>query len=749
LLLLLALVLTVGLIVEIYYTTHQFFMSEDAIYIVVCDARVPIEQTRLDYWLASITAKAPDAPIIIVATHRDSSEFQYNDSLQQKLIEIQSRFESAFPSIQHITAVSCVNRLGIDLLKSELVSIAIDRVQSASMLKLPMKFKCLDDCIRFEKQSELIPPILRHHHLMELCDMVRLHDEALIKRATQLLTSLGSIMYNPDIDHDCIIVDPEWLADCMATIITTKQNFVVNGILKQENCIQIWRPPKYPIELHPMLLHLLVQFEVAFLLSGTEQLAAAGMSEHDTGRARVTFDLMATDFVRNRSNADAASNTQVDSNAERNSAAILIPCLLPLQPACERLEQMWPTALANGERQVHRFYKLNYTPVGLFSRFQVRALKFVERAVMYWRTGIVVENGSARARVEQLAIDSGAIGVQIRALQSGFEDMVKLLRIIVQTLDSLCSYWYHMQVQESIPCPHCLKIAASHLANPSAITSSTSNNETSSSSSKYQQEEAAKSLQRIAATLKIDLPRKSVSSEAITMPSTPTARWSLNNVVRSTDSTTAVAATTAATASSASNKESLPFQHSQVHFFSTADCDSAVASQNPVLICPLHGRSSLPVGEVAPDIALADIDGLRIDSASQLQFGADLGVGAFGSVKRAILDRRTAVAVKQLHNLSNEAAVAFRHEVWLMAQLKHTNLVRMYGFSTDPLLIVMEVIEGGDLYSYLHNSNTPKLSWTQRVRLALEIARGMKYLHGITPAIIHRDLKSPNILVCE
>lgn len=78
--------------------------------------------------------------------------------------------------------------------------------------------------------------------------------------------------------------------------------------------------------------------------------------------------------------------------------------------------------------------------------------------------------------------------------------------------------------------------------------------------------------------------------------------------------------------------------------------------------------------------------------------------------------------------------------------MEHPNLVRLHGITVNPLRMVMEFISGGDLYHLLHSSR--ELTFRYRLRIALDVAKGMRYLQNISPPIIHRDLRSPNILVC-
>lgn len=92
----------------------------------------------------------------------------------------------------------------------------------------------------------------------------------------------------------------------------------------------------------------------------------------------------------------------------------------------------------------------------------------------------------------------------------------------------------------------------------------------------------------------------------------------------------------------------------------------------------------------------------------------------------------------------------FLREIGLLTSLRHPNVLLLMGACTDPrypLCIVSELVEGGSLYSYLHGSPSHKLSNSHALNLALDIARGMLYLHSSAPIVLHRDLKSQNILV--
>jgi len=79
-----------------------------------------------------------------------------------------------------------------------------------------------------------------------------------------------------------------------------------------------------------------------------------------------------------------------------------------------------------------------------------------------------------------------------------------------------------------------------------------------------------------------------------------------------------------------------------------------------------------------------------------------------------------------------------------MSTLQHPNIVKMEGFCYEPYSIVMEFMDQGSLNSYLKNT---KPDWDTKLHLALDVARGMQFLHNTSPPIVHRDLKSPNVLM--
>ncbi|KAK8991600.1 hypothetical protein V6N11_062605 [Hibiscus sabdariffa] len=132
-----------------------------------------------------------------------------------------------------------------------------------------------------------------------------------------------------------------------------------------------------------------------------------------------------------------------------------------------------------------------------------------------------------------------------------------------------------------------------------------------------------------------------------------------------------------------------------------------------------------------------------------LQIGERIGIGSYGEVYRADWNG-TEVAVKKFldQDFSGDALVQFKCEVEIMLRLRHPNVVLFMGAVTRSpnFSILTEFLPRGSLYKLLHRSN-PQLDERRRMRMALDVAKGMNYLHTSNPTIVHRDLKTPNLLV--
>lgn len=132
-----------------------------------------------------------------------------------------------------------------------------------------------------------------------------------------------------------------------------------------------------------------------------------------------------------------------------------------------------------------------------------------------------------------------------------------------------------------------------------------------------------------------------------------------------------------------------------------------------------------------------------------LVLGERIGLGSYGEVYHADWNG-TEVAVKKFldQDFSGAALDEFRREVRIMRRLRHPNVVLFMGAVTRPpnLSIITEFLPRGSLYRIIHRPHC-QIDEKRRIKMALDVAKGMNCLHTSIPTIVHRDLKSPNLLV--
>ncbi|KAL6351503.1 hypothetical protein AAG906_040857 [Vitis piasezkii] len=132
-----------------------------------------------------------------------------------------------------------------------------------------------------------------------------------------------------------------------------------------------------------------------------------------------------------------------------------------------------------------------------------------------------------------------------------------------------------------------------------------------------------------------------------------------------------------------------------------------------------------------------------------------LGRGGFGTVYKGELHDGTKIAVKRMESgvVSEKGLTEFKSEIAVLTKVRHRHLVALLGYCLDgnERLLVYEYMPQGTLSRHLFNwkeEGLKPLEWMKRLSIALDVARGVEYLHGLAhQSFIHRDLKPSNILL--
>ncbi|KAG5231661.1 proline-rich receptor protein [Salix suchowensis] len=171
---------------------------------------------------------------------------------------------------------------------------------------------------------------------------------------------------------------------------------------------------------------------------------------------------------------------------------------------------------------------------------------------------------------------------------------------------------------------------------------------------------------------------------------------------------------------------------------------------NPGTKDPAPAAGSLPHPSSTRFLAYEELK----EATNNFEPASILGEGGFGRVFKGVLSDGTAVAIKRLTNGGQQGDKEFLVEVEMLSRLHHRNLVKLVGYyssrDSSQNLLCYELVPNGSLEAWLHGPlgvNCP-LDWDTRMKIALDAARGLTYLHEDSqPCVIHRDFKASNILL--
>jgi hypothetical protein len=247
----------------VYRSTHQLFFSAPAVYLVVWKPREGPQQGFVKEWITLIKHRAPDAKVLVVATHGGPGQRQPDIDRQ----EIQDRFGSdtvldffhidSKPDLQD----SCT---GLAELKQKIASVAASLPEMGR--SVPAKWQRVREILQTNDKA-----YLPYNDVLAICDRHGIDKEQaeLFLRISHTLGHFIHYHYDP-ILRDIVILKPDWLAKAISFVLDDELTRRRNGLVDFEHLGELWSNPPfpgengYPKELHPIFLKLMERFDLSY-----------------------------------------------------------------------------------------------------------------------------------------------------------------------------------------------------------------------------------------------------------------------------------------------------------------------------------------------------------------------------------------------------------------------------------------------------------------------------------------------------
>lgn len=193
-------------------------------------------------------------------------------------------------------------------------------------------------------------------------------------------------------------------------------------------------------------------------------------------------------------------------------------------------------------------------------------------------------------------------------------------------------------------------------------------------------------------------------------------------------------------------------QHSKLSNSNHAKGDSV--GSNTIVIIPKNVKD-LRQSPGSGDVDIFTYEEMKL-ATKHFRPDQVLGEGGFGIVYKGVIDenvrpgyKMTQVAIKELDPEGLQGDREWLAEVNYLGQLRQPNLVKLIGYCCegDHRLLVYEYMASGSLEKHLFLRVRATLAWQKRLKIALDAAKGLAFLHGVEKPIIYRDFKTSNILL--
>jgi internalin A len=233
---------------EIYHATHQFFLTNRSLYVLAWNARLGYEQGKLNYWLDTIAVRAPQSPIILVATHTDEREANL------PLAELQR----SYPQIVGQIEISNKSGDGVAPLRQLITETTAGLPLMGE--EWPVAWANVRHAVR------AIAATRNHITPNELAALLDEHEVAgtQARVLTKWLHELGEILFFQDVDdlNDIVILNSQWVTEAISRVLESEEVATQDGIFSRDCMNRLWRDLSPAMREH--FLRLMEQFDLSY-----------------------------------------------------------------------------------------------------------------------------------------------------------------------------------------------------------------------------------------------------------------------------------------------------------------------------------------------------------------------------------------------------------------------------------------------------------------------------------------------------
>lgn len=240
---------------EIMHATHQFFLTQRTLYLLVVDARQGEHESRVEYWLALISSFAGDSPILIVVNKSDLYYMELNRrGLQQK-----------YPKIVGFIHTSAATGVGIIELRGKIRKTLLELPHLDTLF--PRVWWAVKGTL---EELQRVKDFISYEEYRQMCVTAGLSDDNQQRTLISFMHDLGIVInfQSDDRVRDTNILNPAWVTEGVYALITSQKLAQNNGVLARHQVSELLDPVRYPPERQGFILRMMEKFELAYPLEG-------------------------------------------------------------------------------------------------------------------------------------------------------------------------------------------------------------------------------------------------------------------------------------------------------------------------------------------------------------------------------------------------------------------------------------------------------------------------------------------------